>query len=77
MMSARVGPDEQGRLQGAVGSISSLTSITAPLVFAQIFAWSVAPGRGGGWSGATILAGAALSLAALVMVALRRRTPSA
>jgi DHA1 family tetracycline resistance protein-like MFS transporter len=77
MMSARVGPDEQGRLQGAVGSISSLTSITAPLVFAQMFAWSVAPGRGGGWSGATILAGAALSLAALVLVAMRRRTPSA
>jgi DHA1 family tetracycline resistance protein-like MFS transporter len=77
LMSAKVGPDEQGRLQGAIGSISSLTSIAAPLVFAQIFAWSVGPGRGGGWSGATILAGAALNLAALVLVAGRRRTNTA
>jgi DHA1 family tetracycline resistance protein-like MFS transporter len=74
LISSRVGADEQGRLQGALGSISSLTSITAPLVFAQVFAWSVAPGRGGGWSGATILAGGALSLAALVLLAFRRRT---
>lgn len=58
---------------GAVGSISSLTSIAAPLVFTQIFAWSVGPLRGGGWSGATILIGAALSFAALGLVAVRRR----
>jgi len=73
MLSSRVGAEEQGRLQGALGSIASLTSITAPLVFTQMFAWSVGPGRGGGWSGATILVGAALSFAALVLVAVRGR----
>ncbi len=77
MISARVGAEEQGRLQGALGSISSLTSITAPLIFTQMFAWSVGPERGAGWSGATILVGAALSFAALVLVALRRRPDDA
>jgi DHA1 family tetracycline resistance protein-like MFS transporter len=69
MMSRSVGPDEQGRLQGAIGSIASLTSILAPVAFTQAFAWSISPERGGGWSGATLLAGAALSLAALGLAA--------
>ena len=45
MMTAKVAPDEQGRLQGAIGSISSLTSIVAPIPFTQLFAWTIAPGR--------------------------------
>lgn len=68
IISAKVGPDEQGRLQGAIGSISSLTSVIAPIAFTQAFAWTVAPGRPAPWSGVTFLIGATLSLAALVLV---------
>jgi len=72
MMSRRVGPDEQGRLQGAIGSVGSFTSIVAPVAFTQFFAWTIAPGRGTAWSGATILVGAAFSLAACALVAASR-----
>ncbi len=67
MMSATVEADEQGRLQGALGSIASMTSILAPVAFTQAFAWSIAPGRGGGWSGVTFLAGAIFTLTALLL----------
>jgi len=68
MMTAKVSAHEQGRLQGAIGSIASLTGIVAPIAFTQMFAWSITGGRGSGWSGLTILIGAALSLAAWGLV---------
>jgi DHA1 family tetracycline resistance protein-like MFS transporter len=68
MMTAKVSAHEQGRLQGATGSIASLTGIVAPVAFTQLFAWSVTGDRGPGWSGLTILIGAALSLAAFGLV---------
>ncbi len=79
LMSAAVGPDEQGRLQGGVGAVSSLTSIVAPLVFTQLFAWSIGGAREASWSGATILAGASLSAAAAFVAwhAARTSVPSA
>jgi DHA1 family tetracycline resistance protein-like MFS transporter len=74
MMSRRVGPDDQGRLQGAIGSVASFTSIVAPVAFTQLFAWTIAAGRGLAWSGMTMLVGAALSLAACALVAITRPT---
>jgi len=68
MMTDKVGSDEQGRLQGANGAISSLTGFAAPVAFTQIFAWTIALGRGPSWSGLTILMGAGLSLAAWGLV---------
>lgn len=68
MMTLRVAPDEQGRLQGAIGSIASFTSIVAPILFTQIFAWVIAAGHGPTWSGITILIGALLSASACVCV---------
>jgi DHA1 family tetracycline resistance protein-like MFS transporter len=68
LMTARVGPDEQGRLQGAIGSISSLTSIVAPIAFTQLFAWTIAPQRAAALSGSTMLLAAALTLAALGVI---------
>lgn len=66
----RVGPSEQGRLQGANSSITGLTSMIAPAAFGYIYAWSAAPGRGGALAGAPFLVGAAmLALAALVVIA--------
>jgi DHA1 family tetracycline resistance protein-like MFS transporter len=76
MLSARVGPEEQGRLQGAIGSLSSLTAIAAPLTAAQVFAWSIAGGRAPAWSGLVILIGAGLSLTALALVAASLRRPA-
>lgn len=73
MMTAKVHPDEQGRLQGAMMSVGSLTGLFGPIAFTQIFALAIAAGRGPGWSGLTILAGAALSLAAWLLVVIHAR----
>jgi DHA1 family tetracycline resistance protein-like MFS transporter len=70
LMTAKVAPDEQGRLQGALGSLSGLTGFIAPITFTQIFAWSIVPDRGGAWSGTTNLAAAGLSLVAWLLVTL-------
>jgi DHA1 family tetracycline resistance protein-like MFS transporter len=74
MMTAKVAPDEQGRLQGAIGSISSLTGILAPIPFTQLFAWTIAPGQPAALSGATMLLGAGLCLIAWVVVFAFTRT---
>jgi DHA1 family tetracycline resistance protein-like MFS transporter len=71
LMTTKVAPDEQGRLQGAIGSIASFTSIVAPITFTQLFAWVIAGGHGPSWSGITILIGAALSLVAATLVIAR------
>jgi MFS transporter, DHA1 family, tetracycline resistance protein len=77
LMTRKVPPDEQGRLQGALGAVGGLTGFFGPVAFTQLFAWSVEPARGGPWSGATYIAGAAISLlAAAIMAALVRRAQS-
>ncbi len=62
LMTRRVGPTEQGRLQGANGSIMGLTGLIGPGLFTMTFAESIAPGRG--WT----LPGAPFFLAGLMMV---------
>jgi MFS transporter, DHA1 family, tetracycline resistance protein len=74
IMTAKVAPDQQGRLQGAMGSIGGLTGFAGPIAFTQIFAWSIGLGRGPAWSGITILAGAGITLAAWLLVALSGRS---
>jgi DHA1 family tetracycline resistance protein-like MFS transporter len=61
LMSRRVGPTEQGRLQGANASIMGIANLLGPVLFAQTFAVSI----GGGWH----LPGAAFLLAALIVAA--------
>ncbi len=73
LMSARVGADEQGRLQGALASIASLTSVAAPIGLTQLFAWSIAGGRDPAWSGVTMLLAAGFTVMALAVVAGSRR----
>ncbi|MCX8501830.1 MAG: tetracycline resistance MFS efflux pump, partial [Alphaproteobacteria bacterium] len=41
--SARGGADEQGRLQGALGSITSVGNVLGPVLFTMVFAQTVAP----------------------------------
>jgi len=66
LMSRRVDPTEQGRLQGANASIMGVADLIGPSLFAQTLAISIA-GRDGGqlWH----LPGAAFLLAALLLLA--------
>jgi MFS transporter, DHA1 family, tetracycline resistance protein len=45
LLSREIGPNEQGRLQGALGAVQAGVSIIGPIVFTSVFAWSVAPER--------------------------------
>lgn len=72
LLSARVGEDEQGQLQGAVASISSLTAVAAPIALTQLFAWSIAGERAPVWSGLIMFLAAGFTLAALGLVAIAR-----
>jgi DHA1 family tetracycline resistance protein-like MFS transporter len=63
IMSRRVAPTEQGQLQGALMSLFGVAGMIAPLVFTQIFALAIAPGR------ALQLPGAPYWLAAILLAA--------
>jgi DHA1 family tetracycline resistance protein-like MFS transporter len=41
----RVAENEQGRLQGSLGAMTSLSGLIAPLIYTQIFAYAVGSGR--------------------------------
>ena len=67
IMSKGVGPTEQGELQGAIASVGSLTSIGAPVVMSQLFAYFTGPQAPVYFPGAAFLAASlCLVLAALV-----------
>jgi MFS transporter, DHA1 family, tetracycline resistance protein len=68
LMSRRVSPSEQGRLQGALMSLFGVAGMIAPLVFTQVFAAAISPGRAVKFPGApywlaTALMGASCLLA--------------
>jgi len=43
LMSRRVDPSSQGKLQGAINSIRAITGMAGPVLFTQIFAVSISP----------------------------------
>jgi DHA1 family tetracycline resistance protein-like MFS transporter len=45
LMSRRVQPGEQGKLQGALMSLFGVAGMIAPLLFTQVFALAIAPTR--------------------------------
>jgi MFS transporter, DHA1 family, tetracycline resistance protein len=61
LMSRRVAATEQGQLQGALMSLFGVAGMIAPLVFTQVFALAIAPGR------AVQLPGAPYWLAAILL----------
>ena len=62
LMTARLGADKQGQLQGANSSLMSIANLIGPVFFSQVFAWAVAePSRG------AVLAGLPFVLAALLL----------
>ncbi|GBF58336.1 tetracycline resistance protein, class C [Candidatus Phycosocius bacilliformis] len=62
LLTRQIGPDEQGRLQGAIGAVQAGTSMVGPIVFTAIFAWSIAADR------ATTLPGLALGLSCICLI---------
>jgi DHA1 family tetracycline resistance protein-like MFS transporter len=65
LMTRRVDSHEQGRLQGAVVSLSSLAGILGPTLFTRAFAEVSREDLHVGWAGVTFWIAAALLLAAL------------
>jgi DHA1 family tetracycline resistance protein-like MFS transporter len=61
-MSQRVSDQEQGKLQGANGSIASIAGLIGPALFTQSFAYCISKTHG--WT----LPGAPYFLAALLLV---------
>jgi len=43
LMSRRVGHSSQGKLQGAINSLRSITGMVAPVIFTQVFAYAISP----------------------------------
>jgi DHA1 family tetracycline resistance protein-like MFS transporter len=75
LQTQRVGPTEQGRLQGALSSLQALTGLVGPIFFTQLFAWSISPGSSMGMSGFSLLVAAALMAAALPCAIAVARAP--
>ena len=75
LMTARVGVDQQGRLQGAGSSLMAVANLIGPLLFTQIFAVTLPWGLQ--YSGlAYVLAGLLLATAALAGLLVLRGSSS-
>ena len=74
LMTQRVGPSEQGRLQGANTSVMGITGVFAPSMFALVFSSFIGPRANLHLPGAPFLLAAAL-LAAGVLIAYRVARP--
>jgi DHA1 family tetracycline resistance protein-like MFS transporter len=60
MMTHHVDPSEQGRLQGAVASLSSIAGIIAPTVFTRAFAAVTGAHLHDAWAGVTFAISSAM-----------------
>jgi DHA1 family tetracycline resistance protein-like MFS transporter len=67
LMSQRVAPQEQGKLQGANGSITSIAGLIGPAIFTLSFAHFIDKDRAWTLPGAPFLIAAALLLLALML----------
>ena len=67
LMTRRVAPSEQGRLQGANSSLMGITGMIGPPLFTAVFAHFI--GAGAAWHvpGAAFLLAAGIMLAAAVL----------
>lgn len=67
LLSRRVEPTIQGRLQGANGSVMSIGGILGPVMYSQVFAWAIGSGKGLHAPGAPYLLAAGLLVIALAL----------
>jgi DHA1 family tetracycline resistance protein-like MFS transporter len=76
LMARWVAPTEQGRLQGAQGSLTGIAGTVAPILFNQTLALAIGRWRDLGLPGAPFLLASALYLVALVIATGRARGQS-
>lgn len=76
LITREVGPEVQGRLQGALMSLVSLAGIVAPALFAGTFGWFIGRNAPSHQPGAAFFL-AALVLAGAWLIALRHARPAA
>jgi MFS transporter, DHA1 family, tetracycline resistance protein len=76
IMSKLVGPKEQGELQGALACVGSLTSVVAPILLTQVFAYFTGPAAPVYFPGSSFFV-ASLCLVAAALVFTRLRTQPA
>jgi MFS transporter, DHA1 family, tetracycline resistance protein len=67
MMTRRVSEREQGELQGAIGSLRSITFIIGPVLFSRTFAWFIDPKHSFQIPGAPYYLAATLLFTAMLM----------
>jgi len=72
LVSNQIDADHQGRLQGVLGSLASLSAVFGPLVFSSIYFASAS-----GWDGTVWLAGTAIYLIAIPVLVYAWRRPAA
>ncbi len=78
MMTHRVSEREQGELQGALGSLRSITFIIGPFLFLRVFGWFIDPQRSVKIPGAPYYLAALLLFTAMLMsTRIKQDEPSA
>ncbi|MET0275033.1 MAG: TCR/Tet family MFS transporter [Phenylobacterium sp.] len=77
LMTRRVGPQEQGQLQGANQSLQGIASVTGPMIFGLTFAWAVHHDATLHAPGLPIFIAAALLLAAFLLAVRVGHAPAA
>ena len=76
LMSRRVGPSEQGQLQGANASLMGIANLFGPGLFTQVFAIFVSAGAVWHLPGAPFLLAALLLVLAVLVAAAATRSHS-
>jgi DHA1 family tetracycline resistance protein-like MFS transporter len=76
LMSRRVPGNEQGRLQGAMSGIQSITGLIGPSLYTTVFAWAITSGKPLNLPGLGILVAAGLAALALLLAIRFSRPPS-
>jgi DHA1 family tetracycline resistance protein-like MFS transporter len=67
LMSKRVDPSAQGKLQGAINSLRAITGMAGPLLFTQVLAIAIAPDARFRLPGAPYLLAGVLLFASLLL----------
>jgi DHA1 family tetracycline resistance protein-like MFS transporter len=76
LMSRRVPGNEQGRLQGAMSGIQSITGLVGPSLYTTVFAWAITGGVSLHLPGLGILLASGLIFVALLLAVRFARAPS-
>jgi len=75
IVTRRVAPSEQGRLQGANASLAGLAGVVAPTLFGFTYAWFILPGNPYIPGSAFLLAAGLHAIAALIALTVMARAP--